>query len=336
MQTTTRPLPATRTARALGLARSAAIAAALVAVPALAWANATSETGSMFMTSFGGSGGAGMRGGAAADKCPAPALREAKAAKWLVADDARRQALALESLACLRSPNPVERDELAFEALQAWMRADKLETSTVQELRVRLSAQLEAPDPQGFARPFAALVLADVARVDRVKPYLAPEQRAQLVGAAGNYLRGVRDYRGFDEKQGWRHGVAHAADIMLQLSLNPALARAEHEQMLAAIASQVAPTGEHFYRYGEGERLMAPVFYLSRARTLECSDWDSWFAALAAKPAAAGSRQAALARKHNLNGFLQPLYVNISESKDEAQRACLKPLVLRALRQAAE
>ena len=339
MQTTTWP------ARALRAARSATLAAAVATLPAVAWANAVSETGSMFMTTFGGSGNAASGAAAAAgagrsavpaDKCPAAALREAKAAKWQVADDTRRQALALESLACLRSPNPVERDELAFEALQAWMRADKLDTATVQELRTRLGAQLTAPDPHGFARPFAALVRADVARVDRVKPYLAPEQRAQLVAAAAGYLRGVRDYRGFDEKQGWRHGVAHGADIMLQLSLNPALARAEHEQILAAIASQVAPAGEHFYHYGEGERLMAPVFYLSRAKTMECSDWDNWFAALAAKPAAAGTRQAALARKHNLNGFLQPLYVNVSESKDEAQRNCLKPLLLRALRQAAE
>lgn len=274
--------------------------------------------------------------GAMPATCPTPALRDAKAVKWLVDDHARRQALALQAVSCLSSPDPVERDELAFEALQAWMRADKLDATTVQELRIRLTAQLQAPDPQGFARPFAALVLADVARVDRIKPYLSTEQRAQLVNAATEYLRGVNDYRGFDEKQGWRHGVAHAADIMLQLSLNPALGRPEHEQILAAIASQVAPPGEHFYHYGEGERLMAPVFYLSRAKTLACSDWDAWFARLAVAPASASTQQGALARKHNLKGFLQPLYVNVSESKDEAQRSCLKPLLLRTLRQVAE
>jgi len=274
----------------------------------------------------------------AAGPCPAAALREAKSAQWAVADDAARQSLALQSLACLSSPDPVERDELAFEALQAWMRADQLETATLQALRSRLTAQLAAPDPQGFARPFAALVLADVARADRIKPYLSAVQRMELAGAAAGYLRELRDYRGFDEKEGWRHGVAHAADVMLQLSLNPALGRAEHQQMLAAIASQVAPAGEHFYHYGEGERLMAPVFYLSRARTLECSDWDGWFARLAAPPGAgaAGTRQAALARIHNLKAFLQPLYVSIAESKDDAQRKCIKPLVLRALGQVGE
>ena len=268
--------------------------------------------------------------------CPVKALRDAKAAKWQVDDNARRQEMALQTVSCLSSPDPVERDELAFEALQAWMRSDKLDIATVQELRTSLTAQLQAPDPQGFARPFAALVLADVARVDRIKPYLSAEQRAQLVGTTTDYLRMVNDYRGFDEKQGWRHGVAHAADIMLQLSLNPAITPAEHEQMLAAIAGQVAPPGEHFYRYGEGERLAAPIFYLSRVKTLQCDDWDAWFARLAAPPASAGTQQARLARKHNLNGFLQPLYINISESKDEAQRNCLKPLLLRALKQAAE
>lgn len=272
---------------------------------------------------------------AATLSCPASELRNAKAAKWQIDDHARRQALALTAIACLSSPDPVERDQLAFEALQAWMRTDKLDPATVQELRTRLTAQLQTADPQGFARPFAALVLADVTRVDRIKPYLSAAQRAQLVSAATGYLRGVTDYRGFDEKQGWRHGVAHAADVMLQLSLNPALGRAEHEQMLAAIASQVAPPGEHFYHYGEGERLMAPIFYLSRAKTFECSDWDGWFARLAAPPASSGTQQAALARKHNLNGFLQPLYVNISESQDAAQRNCLKPLLLRAIKQAA-
>ncbi|MGW8389467.1 DUF2785 domain-containing protein [Pseudoduganella sp. HUAS MS19] len=268
--------------------------------------------------------------------CPASALREARSANWQVGDSKQRQLLALRAASCLASPDPVERDELAFAALQSWMRADKLDIDTVQELRTRLAAQLQAPDPLGFARPFAALVLADVARVDRIRPYLSTEQRAQLVGAATGYLRGVSDYRGFDEKQGWRHGVAHAADIMLQLSLNPALGRAEHEQILAAIASQAAPPGEHFYHYGEGERLMAAVFYLSRTRTMECGDWGAWFARLAAAPAAAGTQQSVLARRHNLNGFLQPLYINISESKDEAQRNCLKPLVLRALKQAAQ
>jgi hypothetical protein len=30
-------------------------------------------------------------------------------------------------------------------------------------------------------------------------------------------VRSIRDYRGFDEREGWRHAVAHTSDAMLQL-----------------------------------------------------------------------------------------------------------------------
>lgn len=254
-----------------------------------------------------------------------------KAAKWQVPEDARRQQLALGLVDCLADPDPVLRDEVAFEALSAWLRAEKLTTATVQSLRAALLPRLAAADPQGFGRPFAALALAEVARVDRRKPYLSPAERHELLTAATAYLSGVRDYRGYDEPAGWRHGVAHGADLMLQLALNPALGKPEHEAILEAIASQVLPT--HFYIYGEGERLMAPVFYLARRDTLTAAQWEAWLTRLAAarKPLPPVS-QAALAQAHNLKQFLYPLFAALSQSQDAAQRERLLPAVTRALK----
>lgn len=280
-------------------------------------------TGSLFLNS-------------ASAACPPGGMQRSellalKAAKWQVADDARRQQLALGMADCLADPDPVLRDEIGFEALSAWMRGEKLATATVQSLRTTLLPRLAAADPQGVSRPFAALALAEVARVDRRKPYLSPTQRQELVAAAAAYLSGVRDYRGYDEQAGWRHGVAHGADLMLQLALNPALGKAEHEAILAAIASQVLPT--HFYVYGEGERLMAPVFYLARRDTLTAAEWDAWLTRLVAtrKPILPMS-QAALAQAHNLKQFLYPLFASLSQSQDAAQRERLLPAVTKALK----
>jgi hypothetical protein len=263
--------------------------------------------------------------------CP-PDAAALKANKWKVDDAAKRQKLAIDMLDCLQNPDPVLRDEIGFEGLQNWMRTDKLDTSTLQSIRVTLLARLTAPDPSGFARPFAALALAEVARVDRLKPYLTPADRMALVTAGAAYLTGVRDYRGFDEKEGWRHGVAHAADLMVQLSLNPALGKSEHEVILAAIASQVVAHGAHFYQYGEGERLMMPVFLLTRRDTLTGADWDTWFTRLLApyNPKAT-TTQATLAQRHNLYAFLYPLnaYLNIGSS---TQNATVQPFVTRALK----
>lgn len=254
-----------------------------------------------------------------------------KAAKWQVPDDARRQQLALAMTDCLADPDPLLRDELGFEALSTWMRGDKLTTATVQSLRMTLLPRLTAADPQGVSRPFAALALAEVARRDRLKPYLSPTERQELLTAAAAYLSGVRDYRGYEEPSGWRHGVAHGADLMLQLALNPALGKAAHETILLAIASQVLPA--HSYIYGEGERLMAPVFYLARRDTLTAAEWQAWLTRLmAARKPTLPTSQAALAQTHNLKQFLYPLFASLSLSQDAAQRERLLQAVTSALK----
>jgi len=53
-----------------------------------------------------------------------------------------------------------------------------------------------------------------------------------LLNAAANYLVALRDYRGFDDGVGWRHGVAHAADLLAQLALSPSFGRVEMDRIL--------------------------------------------------------------------------------------------------------
>ena len=275
--------------------------------------------------------------GAAAACPPSGAARDALvargAAKWEMADDSARQRLALDLTDCLHNPDPVLRDDMAFTALATWMRGEKLTTPTVQAIRLTLLARLTAADPLGFGRPFAALALAEVARIDRRQPFLSMPDRTDLVRAASAYLASVRDYRGFDDQAGWRHGVAHGADLMMQLALNPALELTHHQRMLDAIAVQVAPTGTHFYQYGEGERLMTPVFYLARRSTLSAAHWDAWFETLLAtyQPRAPTS-QITLAQRHNLKAFLLPLVAALLQDGDATQRERLLPAAARALR----
>jgi hypothetical protein len=260
-------------------------------------------------------------------------LQNLKQSDWKITDPQLRQTTALALLDCLADPDPVLRDEIAFEALSAWMRADQLDTATTQTIfKTLLPELLAAPDAHGFIQPFAALTLAEVARVDRIKPFLNSEQRQKLVSAAATYLSQLRDYRGFDQSTGWRHGVAHGADLMLQLALNPALARAQHDEMLTAIAAQVA-NPHHFFQYGEGKRLMAPVFYLARRGNFNAAEWESWFSALIAplnKPAAA--TQVRLAQTHNLQAFLFSLYFSLQESGDKVQKENMLPAVLKTLK----
>lgn len=266
-------------------------------------------------------------------------LLELQTKEFAVADNARRQALALDLIPCLGSTDPTLRDKIAFEALAAWMRGKQLTAATVGAIRERLLPQLapDFPDPTGVQRPFAVLVLAEVVRVDRVEPFMTDGQLQQLVDVSTRYLQSVRDYRGFDEREGWRHGVAHSADLMLQLAVNPRTSKAQLDQMLAAIASQIAPAGGHFYVYGEGNRLAQAVFYIAKRKLHTADEWKKWFEQVAApaplaKWADAWTSQRGLARHHNTTAFLNALYVYVRESGAEFQDQVL-PSIVAAIKQ---
>ena len=278
--------------------------------------------------------------------CPWPALAEGacppegtdagslqllKQQDFVVDDAATRNTLAMRLLACLSSPEPTLRDGIAYEALTAWLRGNVLEADTRVRLRDDLYAMLRAPDEEGFARPFAALVLSEVARTDRIAPWMTPAERVAMVDHAVAYLRSVQDYRGFDNTQGWRHGVAHGSDWLMQLALNPALERPQLESMLAAIAAQAVPESAHAYVFGEPGRLARPVLYIAKRGVLADADWSAWFLGL---PARIGEREKAysdtawLARRHDLLAFLTSIYLEADQSADAPIKALKGPVVL--------
>lgn len=218
--------------------------------------------------------------------------------------------LAVSLVACLDDPDPAVRDGVVFEGLSTWLRGGRLRPATVIWLADAFVAALRADDdPRGFRRPFAALLLSEVARADRLEPVLAAPTRAAMVDLAAGYLAGVVDYRGFDEAEGWRHGVAHGADLVLQLALNPHVDAPSVRRLMDAVAAKVAPAGPVFYIYGEPERLARAVFFAHRRDVLDADTWRSWFEALAAPHplaswSAAYQTQAGLARRHNTVAFL--------------------------------
>lgn len=240
------------------------------------------------------------------------ALLELAAAGFLLEDSVVRQQRALELVGCLGDPDPAIRDGVAFTGLSTWLRAGSIDDPTRLALAERLLPAVEAAeDPAGFRRPFAALVLSEVVRADRLAPSFSDVLRARIVTAAAGLLETTRDYRGFDPQEGWRHGVAHGADLVLQLGVHPATTAAQAKQLLGALGTQVAPAGVA-YVAGEPERLARAVFFVYRRSLLDDTFWDGWFAAVGVPAPAASwgeafANQAGLARRHNTLAFLHAI-----------------------------
>src|SRR5689334_16156529 len=180
-------------------------------------------------------------------------------------------------ISCLGNPDPAIRDKVAFERLSTAMRAGDVDRATLVEMQAQLLKLVAASDPQGFQRPFAILTLAEVARTDRIKPWMSDADRKVLVDTAANYLSTITDYRAFNEKEGYRHGVAHGADFVMQLALNPAISKTQLDQLLTSIALQVSPKDPTVaYWAGEPDRLARPVIFIAQRKLHSVAEWNAW------------------------------------------------------------
>ena len=259
-------------------------------------------------------------------------LFELKAQAFVVDDDAARNRLALDLLGCLADPDPKMRDGVVYEAIATWGRGELLLPDTLQALRGGLIAKLKGEDdPQQFRRAFAALVLSEVARVDRIKPVFSDTERQQLATVAADFIRGVEDYRGYDEQVGWRHQVAHASDVVLQLALNPQMPTESVMEMLDAMSVQIAPAAVG-YTHSEPERFARAAFYAHQRGALNADWWQGWLSRVtAAAPAeswaAAQQTKAGITRRNNLFAFLFALHFAAANADNEAGNELMDQIV---------
>ncbi|CAM3713931.1 DUF2785 domain-containing protein [Litorimonas haliclonae] len=276
------------------------------------------------------------------DKDGLMALRQAG---YEISDPAKLDKLALDMMPCLSDPDPLLRDKFAYEGYVEFLRNGQISDAAVKTLRVSLIEILasETIDQHGVKKPFAALVLAEVARQERLEKSFTPEERQGLLDAATDYMRSIKDYRGYDARVGWRHGVAHAADLLMQLSLNEALEPSQQEQIRDAVLTKINPeTAEseapHFYIYGEPDRLARPILYLALRGAFDENDWTEWMQQLS-DPAPfkdwseVFQSQEGLAKLHNTKAFAAAIYINAVNSGNEKVEVLAAPAldVLKAL-----
>lgn len=268
--------------------------------------------------------------GKGGDSCtaarPAGDLKSYAATFFPKASDADLDALA----ACLGDPDPAVRDDFAFALWSEGLRGKYLTPAQMRHALDLLTKMVAAPDDgAGFRRPFAALALSEIARADRVEAFLTEAELHALAETGAAYLRGVRDYRGFIAGEGWRHGVAHGADVMLQLALNPRLSRADADLILGAIAAQVAPASSPYYIHGEASRLARPVLLLAKRTDIDDAAWAAWFKTLHADGAPrwrkVNGNAERLSAVHNSTAFAAAIYVGAAESQDPQIRRLAPP-----------
>lgn len=238
-------------------------------------------------------------------------------------------------VSCLSSTDPFLRDAIAYEGTMTLLRREEAlneaTISALEQLKPKLISTLDDKDPYGVTRPFAIILLGEVARTDRIKPWMRSDEKLELVALATQYMKGLDDYRAFDDQVGFRHGVAHGADLILQLSLNQNIEANALLPLVAAIKSKIDPDGT-VYTTGEPGRLVRALLYLAQragSSTALQSDilalmesikdpapYENWSTVF--------KSEQGLAFRHNRRAFAESLYAQFNP---HAEHQLVKPYI---------
>jgi hypothetical protein len=247
--------------------------------------------------------------------------------------------LADELVDMLASPDPEQRDDIAYSTLASWIYQQKLlDAAALRPIVGRLLANLtrgvgERDTNTIFARSFSALVLSVVIARDNVDPVLDAAAWRAIESAAFAYLSAEQDLRGYDAATGWMHSAAHTADLLKFLARSRYVDAPGQRRYLDAIAAKLT-SAPVVFTHGEDERFARAVLSLVARADFDAAQFDTWLQRT--KPAVAEHPSAAQLRAaqnwKNLLAKLEVLLSNDPQPSDAAAtartalRAALKPL----------
>jgi hypothetical protein len=138
--------------------------------------------------------------------------------------------------------------------------------------------------------------------------------------------------RGFDERLGWLHSVAHTADLLKFLARNPHLQVPEQALVLKAIADKLAMV-ETPLVHGEDERLARAVLSIAARSDFDEAGFTAWLTTMAPVRRTTAPTPATLAVDQNRRDLLVSLFTVLStDRRDLAGITRARALVLETLK----
>ena len=178
-----------------------------------------------------------------------------------------------ELLDMLAASDPQVRDGRAYPTMVSWIRDGRLDTRLAR-LGDTLIDRLAHPEVQ--ARTFAPLVLAAAVDRDRQTGVLNGTVVHRWLNAFAAWWLAETDVRGWDERLGWLHAVAHGADLAGALGASPRLAASELTALLDVVGRRIVAPTTYRYEHMEEDRIARALTRILTRSQLNEADATRW------------------------------------------------------------
>lgn len=227
--------------------------------------------------------------------------------------------LTAELVTMLGSPNPVERDEIAYSVLASWISEgvyDDLLVTFGDSLADALGTGIgQHDDDSVFRRSFSALVLAACISRDNVAHVLPVDAVLAWADKSLSWFTREQDLRGRVPDKGWAHAVAHGADLLGELAQSRHLGAMHLGVLLEVIGERMLLSSSRLLTDGEDDRAAAATLLILQRNLVSAEQLDSWVEMLGQglvrprgyRPDAWPSPSA-----RNTSAYLRALYVHLA------------------------
>lgn len=233
--------------------------------------------------------------------------------------------LTAELTAMLGSPDPEQRDGIAYPALTTWIDRgvyDDLLVGLGDGMAAGLTVGLgEAGTDSVFRRAFSVLVLAECLDRGTSQHLLTSGKVLQWGDQIATWYLREKDTRGYVPGGGWAHTVAHGADAIGVLATSPHLASAELTVLLDVLADRLLARGTGLLTCGEPDRMAMATMQVLRRNVVSLKVLEPWVNRIAAAAAPMGSSEDRdpYLDSGNAQTFLRALYLQLGLAADPPQ-----------------
>lgn len=109
-----------------------------------------------------------------------------------------------------------------------------------------------------FTRAFTTLLIALIIDADTNHNFLSQTDISNVKDQLILYMNNEHDFRGYVQKHGWAHSIAHASDTFEALVNSPKLETLYYQEILQTLLNKVC-VHSIYYKYEEDERIVYPI-----------------------------------------------------------------------------